>query len=116
MTRKHLTSHLTLAALLVLGAPLQAQDSELAPVPEPPPIPEQVQSGENLEPDVTIIQRGTDTLYEYRLNGRLRAVKVVPRNTPPYYLVDADGDGVLETRRKELSADFLIPAWVLFSW
>jgi hypothetical protein len=106
----------TLSTLLVLAAPAPSHTAEPEPVPEPPAIPENAPSGEPLEPEVTIIQRDSATLHEYRLNGRLYAVKVIPRRGPPYFLVDGDGDGVMETRRNELAPDFLIPSWVLFSW
>lgn len=121
MATKHLQMSLpTLSAcfaasLCVTGA-AQAAEPALEPVPEPPVIPERVQSGEVLEPEVTIIQREDVTIHEYRLNGRLYAVRIFPENAPPYYLVDADGDGELETRRKELTPEILIPQWVLFSW
>ena len=107
---------LLLAAQTPVAVSAQTGNSQLEAVPEPPPLPPKVQSGETLEPDVTIIQRERETVHEYRFNGRLYAVRVVPENTPAYYLVDADGDGNLETRTRELTPDFLIPAWVLFSW
>ena len=94
----------------------RSTEPTLQPVPEPPTIPERVQSGEVLEPDVTIIQRGDVTVHEYRVGGRLFAVRVFPKNAPPYYLVDTDGDGDLETRRSALSSEIVIPQWVLFSW
>ena len=94
----------------------QTEVDNLEPVPAPPPPPEQLRSGEVIEPDVTIIQRARETITEYRFNGRLYAIKVTPKNTPSYFLVDADGDGDLETRQKELSANFLIPNWVLLQW
>ena len=106
----------TLITLLALTAPAQGQAAEPEAVPEPPPIPENAPRGESLEPEVTIIQRDRVTLHEYRLNGRLYAVKVIPRRGPPYFLVDGDGDGLMETRRNELAPDFLVPGWVLFSW
>ena len=105
-----------LCILVTLGAPRTGQSAEPEPVPEPPAIPENAPGGESLEPEVTIIQRDKVTVHEYRLNGRLYAVKVIPRRGPPYFLVDGDGDGVMETRRNELAPDFLIPSWVLFSW
>ena len=80
--------------------------------PEPPP---RVQSGEPLEPEVRIIIREKETVTEYRLNGKLRAIRVEPSVGPAYYLVDTDGDGDLDTRG-ELDGDLLIPQWVLFSW
>lgn len=113
--------NITFAAILSLGlfplaAAAQSEPPKLAAVPEPPPLPEQVQSGETLEPDITIIRREREIVTEYRINGRLQAIKVQPENAPAYYLVDADGDGKLETRSKGLGPNFLIPQWVIFSW
>lgn len=68
------------------------------------------------EPEVTIIQRDTDVIEEYRLQGRLYMIKITPRHGVPYYLVDTDGDGNLETRRNEISENLLIPNWTLFRW
>ncbi len=92
-----------------------APPGELLPVPEPPEIPSAVQSGEPLEPEVTIIHRDKETVEEYRVNGRLFKVKITPGAGPPYYLIDTDGDGVLETRSNDIT-DINIPQWVLFSW
>ncbi len=107
----------SLAAGMLFSLQAVAGDgAALEAAPEPPPLPQRVQSGEVMEPEVIIIQRKEETIHEYRVNGRLRAVKVVPKNAPIYYLVDADGDGELETRQSELSPDFLINKWVLFRW
>jgi hypothetical protein len=98
-------------------APALAQDdADLAPLPEPPPPPPQVESGEVLEPDVTIIQGERQVVEEYRMNGRLYMVRVVPDNAPPYYLMDLDGDGSLETTRHGLAPGFVAPHWILFRW
>jgi hypothetical protein len=67
-------------------------------------------------PDVTIIQGGDKTISEYRIHGRLYMIKVTPKKGPPYYLVDTDGDGNLESRQSELSEDLLIPSWTLLKW
>jgi hypothetical protein len=101
--------------LLLSTVSVQAQE-ELAPVPEPPDIPPQVESGEPLEPDVTIIRRGEDIIEEYRINNRLYMVRVKPRIGPAYYLLDSDGDGNMDVRRSDLEDDMRIPQWVLFSW
>ena len=80
--------------------------------------PEETGNDEELEPTVTIKERGEVTVYEYRLNGLLYAVRVVPNNAPPYYLVDTDGDGLMDWRRNDLASPEInrIPAWVLFRW
>ncbi|MGH8030960.1 MAG: DUF2782 domain-containing protein [Luteimonas sp.] len=37
-----------------------------------------------------------DTVTQYRVGGRVRAVKVEPSRGPVYYLYDRDGDGVID--------------------
>ncbi len=69
-----------------------------------------------LEPEVTIVQRGDKVIEEYRLNGNLYMIKITPSMGVPYYLLDSDGDGVLETRRNDLDPDVLIPRWTIFEW
>ena len=108
-----------LAAVFCLS-PVVAEDqpADLIAAPAPPAIPARIQSGEILEPDITITNRAEETVVEYRRAGRLVAVKVIPKNEsfPVYYLIDGDGDGRLETRTQELGPDFLVNSWVLFSW
>lgn len=88
-------------------APAMAED-----VPAPP----QPQSeGENLEPEVTIIQTDEQTTYEYSINGRRYMVKIVPAKGPAYYLLDLDGDGELDTQEGDPSR-IVVPQWVLFRW
>ena len=61
-------------------------------------------------PDVVIIQGEDRVVYEFRQNGQLRMVRVVPKWGKPYYLVprdDTQGFGDLER------ADMLLPQWVI---
>lgn len=102
-----------LATTLSVGA---RDDLAPTPVPDPPDIPPPVQSGEPMEPDVTIIRRGKETIEEYRINNRLYMVKIKPTIGPPYYLIDSDGDGNMDVRRSDLETGVNIPRWVLFSW
>jgi hypothetical protein len=81
---------------------------------EDPPPPSMAPDG--FEPEVTIIDKPTGKIEEFRANGQLYMIKVHPKKGKPYFLVDADGDGQLETRTNELAPDLLIPSWVLFSW
>ena len=101
---------ITLLSVMPLSAD-QVADELLIP----PEIPEQMQSGEALEPDVVIREGEEETHYEYRINGLLYMVKVVPNIGPAYYLVDTDGDGSFESREQKID-DFPVPRWVLFSW
>ncbi|MHA6491716.1 DUF2782 domain-containing protein [Pseudomonas borbori] len=66
------------------------------------------------EPDVTIRQDGDRTIQEYRVNGFLYAIKVVPKSGKPYFLVRADGSEGNFVRSDE--PDMLIPSWEIFSW
>jgi len=112
-----------LAVLAFFLAPFltsNAQTEGLEPAPEPPPLPARIESGEVMEPDITIIQRDEETVVEYRVAGKLRAIKVIPKDDafPPYYLVDVDGDGRLELHRARggLQPDFLVNTWTILSW
>ncbi len=61
-------------------------------------------------PDVTIISGEQRTVYEYRQNGHLRMVKVVPKIGRPYYLTPRDGTrGYGDLERAEM----LLPTWVI---
>ena len=104
------------ALLLALSLPLAAQDVQKAPVPEPPQLPPQVESGEVLEPEVTIVESDKGTIQEYRINGRLYMVKIIPVAGPPYYLLDNDGDGEMDVRQEQHPGKIAVPQWVLFSW
>ena len=95
----------------------QQQPPELEAIPEPPPLPAKVQSGESLEPDVRIVRKDQSTVTEYRVNGKIRAIKVQPDgNFPAYYLYDTDANGSLDRRSSRYDPDLLIPHWTLFSW
>jgi uncharacterized protein DUF2782 len=81
-----------------------------------PDVPMPVESGETLEPDITIIRRGKKTIQEYRINGRLYKVKVIPDIGLPYYFIDGDGDGTMEIQRSGVDELSNINQWTIFSW
>jgi len=88
-------------------------------VPEPPDLPMPVESGKAMEPDepeITIRRRGNKTIQEYRVNGELYMVKIVPDIGPAYYLMDSNGDGNMDVRHSTLQKGIKVPQWVLFSW
>ncbi|MFN2309080.1 MAG: DUF2782 domain-containing protein [Gammaproteobacteria bacterium] len=106
---------------LLAAAPVSAQVDEPPPGgtlltndAPPPALPRDDQEG--IEPEVTIVRQRDRTIEEYRVNGQLYMIKVTPSKGYPYYLVDADGDGNLETRRNELDPRILLPSWVIFRW
>ncbi|MGY6275648.1 DUF2782 domain-containing protein [Methylomonas sp. MgM2] len=85
-------------------------------LPEPPELPPRIQSGEEMEPDITIIRKGKDTIQEYRRGGKLYMVKVIPQVGPPYYFLDLNGDGTLDVKKSDLDAQTNINLWTLFEW
>lgn len=122
LLRLSLNLTLGLGALLLLpgivlaeGLDKNAPEYADVDVPSPPDLPDPVESGQALEPEVTIIRKDDATITEYRINGNLYKVKVVPFVGRPYYLIDRDGDGVMEGR-SSIYDDIIVPQWVLFSW
>lgn len=114
---KKLKITLVITALMSFAAvPASAETAPGFQAVPAPPSPPPVQSGEQFEPQITIIQRRDHLVHEYRVRGRLYQIKIVPKGAPPYFLVDVDGDGRFETRMHELGTNFLVPHWVLFSW
>lgn len=106
-----------LPALLLLAISPGANAAKTPDKDAPPPPSLSDQEGqEEIEPEVNIIQRKDKTIEEYRVNGRLYMIKVIPKHAPPYYLVDKDGDGSMESWRSEAEPDIQIPHWVLFRW
>lgn len=66
-------------------------------------------------PDVTIRQEGDDTVQEYRHNGQLYMIRVIPKHGIPQTYMDTDGDGRLErppgTRRGVAPVYYTIYQW-----
>ena len=64
-------------------------------------------------PDVVIIAEDDKMIYEFRQNGQLRMIRVVPNVGKPYYLVPRDptqSDGDLQR------VDALVASWVLWEF
>lgn len=102
--------------LLALSGWRWAEAGQPAEVPtvRDPDLEQGRRDNEELEPEVRIIERGEGRVEEYRRGGALYMIKVVPARGFPYYLVDSDGDGQLDTRRNDLDADVIVPRWTLF--
>lgn len=105
------------------GTPLEAPpdansppQAQTAKTPEPPPnLPELDELEENVEPTVTVIHTEERIVEEYRVNGQLRYAKITPKAGQPYYMVDTDGDGILDKRDDNLDNP-PINQWILFRW
>jgi hypothetical protein len=105
-----LLSFVPFAAQLVAA---QTRPPNLQPVPEPPPPPKGFELDNAMEPQVTIVRRGTETVEEYRLGGRLYMMKVTPAGGgTPYYLVDNNGDGTF-ARQNSHDTGLRPPMWVI---
>jgi hypothetical protein len=87
-------------SLIFLPLAVYAVDKDPVDVPEPPDLPARIQSGEEMPPDITIIHKGEDTIQEYRRNGQLYMVKITPQIGPAYYMLDTNGDGVMDAQKK----------------
>ncbi len=115
---------LVLLASLTAGALAQEPGAPISPPPPPGgaggflQAPEAVESpvtGEAVEPDITIREEGQQIITEYRVNGLLYMVRIQPQFGPPYFLVDTNGDGMIDmSDRSPFNNN--IPQWLLFSW
>jgi hypothetical protein len=110
---------LLLAVLFAFACAANAQSParppNLQPVPEPPPPPPGMELDPALEPQVTILKRGIDTVEEYRIGGRLYMIKVIPPTGKPYFLIDQRGDGTF-TRQESFDFGLRVPMWVIHSF
>lgn len=63
--------------------------------------------------DIEIVAGKDRTVFEYRNNGYLMMIKVVPKHGRPYYMVPADGSAHftdLDFSKK------LYPSWIILQW
>ncbi len=113
---------LILATLPLVSFPVFADAEshlglEYINIPKPPELPDPTESGEILEPEITIVPSDDGgTITEYRVNGNLYQVKIIPTVGLSYYLIDRDGDGKMDCRLNNIYDDICIPQWILFSW
>lgn len=135
---------ITITLFLSFIFPVLAQSDQprdLQPLPEitePPPLPSyieqdfepvpqiqddvssapllpDIEQDLELEPQITIIKRGEDTIEEYRVNGELYMIKVTPRVGLPYYLVNRRGDGIFN-HPGDPGSGVRAPMWLLESF
>lgn len=89
-------------------------------IEEAPPqlevLPEADVEDEALQPEVTIRKKGENVIEEYRIDGRLYMIKVIPPIGPPYYLLDTDGDGNVDVRRSDLEKGIRVHQWKILEW
>ena len=109
---------LTILMCLYSATVLAEQPPAVEPQPDEasPPPPTGMSDEDVMEPEVTIIKRDDAVVHEYRMNGQLYMIKIEPVRGLPYYLMDADGDGLLESRYNQIDPALLVPRWMLFRW
>jgi len=90
---------------LAVAAPSSDRPPELKTVPDGAPGPDDA-------PAVTIKESSQGKVVEYRANGKLFMLKVVPKVGKPYYLVDRTGDGQF-VWQGNLGSNLQPPMWVL---
>ena len=95
---------LFLSGLAVAATPSD-RSPELKPVPDGAPRPDDA-------PPVTIKPGSQGRVVEYRANGRLYMLKVIPKVGKPYYLIDQKGDGQF-ARQDSLDSGMRPPMWVV---
>lgn len=104
-----------LLALTLLG--LNAWAADNAPAAKPPkgstPVPDGVPVVGNVgEPAVTIRNKGSERIEEYRVNGMLYMIKITPSKGKSYYLIDPNGNGKFIYQEGPVSP-MAVPQWVL---
>lgn len=85
--------------------------------PEVPEMPLPVQDGEPMEADITIRREGDKVIQEYKVNGKIYKIKVIPAVGPAYYFIDPDGDGEMEeVTESDLVNGMKVNQWTILSW
>ena len=98
-------------ASAVIAQEQKSLDDTLVQTPDEPVVISDYQPTSE-GPQIVIRPGEKEVFYEYRVNGQLMEIKVVPEVGPEYYLVPADGGGWIQ----ETDSELLVPSWVLFRW
>uniref|UniRef100_E6QQY3 DUF2782 domain-containing protein n=1 Tax=mine drainage metagenome TaxID=410659 RepID=E6QQY3_9ZZZZ len=89
-----------------------ANSSSNADIPPPPAA---TNNPSDTQPKITIKHKGSSRIEEYRMNGRLYMIRIIPAEGKPYYLVDPKGDGQF-VRQDIMNGGLRPPMWVLHQW
>jgi hypothetical protein len=109
--------YLLVLILLIPSFCFAEEDTEeLLPMPELPEMPTPIEDNEEMEPDITIIRKGDETIQEFRKNGELYMVKIIPDIGPAYYLIDTNGDGNMDVEGSDLDRNLEINQWKILEW
>lgn len=108
--------NISLLIALLMATPSLIAETVLSPEPLVPPKMISEEEARSISPDVTIKRKKEKLIEEYSINGRVYMIKVTPSKGYPYYLIDTDGDGELDSRSNELDPGLMIPSWIIFRW
>ncbi|QSP96479.1 DUF2782 domain-containing protein [Marinobacter salinisoli] len=98
-------------SMLVVAQDSGKLDDNLVQTPDEPVVITDYQPDGDA-PQIVIRPGDEAVFYEYRVNGQIVEIKVVPEIGSEYYLVPTDGGGWI----RETESDMLVPSWVLFRW
>lgn len=120
-----LSAAIVIASLGSMSAAMAGEDTGLQVKPNasaeapriiPPPPPEVLTKGERIEPAINIIQRDWAEIQKFSIDGRVYAVKIIPRWGPPYWLYDANGDGTFKVHDNVLHRIPQTVEWTILTW
>lgn len=85
--------------------------------PQPVEKAPKVKPGNVPQPEIVITESKDRIIKEYRIDGKLRAIKVTPKNGfPAYYLIDHEGSGKFVKMGPDMGPELQVPQWILFEW
>ncbi|NOQ17232.1 MAG: DUF2782 domain-containing protein [Methyloprofundus sp.] len=114
MNSKNILNYSFLSVLLLSPVFVNAVEDATPDVPE---MPLPIQGGEPMEADITISREGDKVIHEYKVNGKIYKIKVIPAIGPAYYFIDPDGDGEMEeVTESDLVNGMKVNQWTILSW
>jgi hypothetical protein len=104
---------LLLVPLVVMSAWVWAQPAEPPTLSDDDRPPALVPLDDAMEPQITIREREGEIVEEYRINGRLYKMRVIPVRGEPYILIDHRGDGSFVPHDSPGTPGLSVPQWVI---
>lgn len=102
---------------LLIVAPLCSATEKPSTQPTSVEDAPKVKPGNVLRSEITITESNDALIKEYRVAGKLRAIKVMPKNgMPVYYLIDREGNGEFVKLGPDMGPEMKVPQWILFEW
>jgi hypothetical protein len=108
-------NHKLTAAILALCASCALANPQEDEALAAPAAPASAVAGDPTEPEVNISEGPEGVVYEYRVRGRVYMVRIQPQVGPAYYLLDTNGDGILDVQ-SDSPTNAAVQQWVLYSW